>query len=134
MFVQYFERGSFASVPRYHVQLTFGEYLAFREPNYWHLHYDDLNFCNIGVTSVQSDESFIHCLAVHRPCADARLWDALFSVLRLGNAILYLPDCKSPLVADSAVTEHLPPSMVSSLGQPVCVCSGTEIMQNIEAA
>jgi hypothetical protein len=80
------------------------------------------------------DDSLIHHLSVERPCGDRRLWDSLAAVLKLGSVVLYFPGGPSPLVAAESVIADLPPDMVESLGTPVRVGSGDEILRHIEAA
>jgi len=63
-----------------------------------------------------------------------RLWDALASVLALGDVVLYFPGGRPRLVARGSVTQHLPPSMVEALGQPVVVTTGREIQHEIDVA
>ena len=133
VYLQSFHRGEFAGIPRQRVRDVFGEHLTETESDYWQLRYDDAKSCDLDLTA-HDDPSMVRGFTVHGPCADQRLWDALASILALGDIVLYFPGGRAPLVARSTVTEHLPPDMVESLGQPVVVTSGREIQQEIHAA
>jgi hypothetical protein len=104
------------------------------EPDYWSVHYDDINTCRIAVTPLPSDPSLVESLCVHRPCGDPGLWDALLAVLRLGPVVLYFPGDAPPLVASEAIEEHLPADMVQAMGRPRVVQSGREIVEAIRDA
>ena len=134
VYLQSFHRGEFAGVPRQRLRDTFGTHLTETEPDHWQLRYDEANSCNIDLTPHDTDASMVLGIIVQRPCADQRLWDALASVLTLGNVVLYFPGGRAPLVAQSSVREHLPPDMVEALGQPVVVTNGREIQHEIETA
>jgi hypothetical protein len=133
VYLQSFHRGESAGIPRHRVRYAFGGHVTEVEPDYWHLRYDDTNSCDLDLTA-HDDPSMVCGFTVHRPCADQRLWDALASVLTLGDIVLYFPGGRAPLVARSSATEHLPPDMVEALGQPVVVTSGREIQHEIETA
>jgi hypothetical protein len=134
VYLQSFHRGDFAGVPRQRVRDAFGTHLTEAEPDYWQLRYDEANTCDIDLTPHDTDQSMVLGFTIHRPCADKRLWNALASILTLGDVVLYFPGGRAPLVASSRVTEHLPPDMVEALGQPVVVTTGREIQHAIETA
>jgi hypothetical protein len=134
VYLQNFHRGEFAGIPRQSVRDVIGAHLTETEPDYWQLHYDDTNTCDIGLTPHDTDQNMVLGFTVHRPCADERLWDALASFLTLGDVALYFPGGRAPLVARSSVAEHLPPDMIEALGQPVVVTSGREIQHEIHMA
>jgi hypothetical protein len=54
--------------------------------------------------------------------------------LRLGNVALFFPGGKGPLIADASVANHLPPDMFESLGTPIIVASGREIVEQIRSS
>ena len=134
VFVQIFQNREFAGIPRQCVRDAFGAHLSEPEPNFWQLRYDDANSCDLYLTAHDSDASLVRGVTVSRPCGDQRLWDALASILALGDVVLYCPAGRAPLVAHTSVTQHLPPDMVKALGQPVVVTSGREIQHEIQAA
>jgi hypothetical protein len=54
-------------------------------------------------------------LCVERPCGDARLWDALISVVKMGSVAMFWPG-GPPVVADEGVASNLPKEMTNVLG------------------
>jgi hypothetical protein len=132
VFVQCFERGEPAGVPRAAVRPLFPVVEGESEPDYWAVRYDDLNSRHIGVRPLASEASLVESLCVHRPCGDARLWDTLLAVLRLGSLVLYYPGNAPPLVASESVWKHLPADMVEAMGPPRTVRSGQEIVEAIQ--
>ncbi|SPE60703.1 hypothetical protein SBV1_470007 [Verrucomicrobia bacterium] len=81
-----------------------------------------------------ADKSLLRGFTVLRPCADARFWDAMASILRLGNVVLYFPARCPPLIADDKVAQHLPPSMIEAIGPPKRVSTGREILNALHGA
>ena len=134
VYVQSFQNGELEGIPRERVRVAFGAYLTETEPDFWQLRYDEANSCDVSLTVHATEPSVVRGFTVHGPCADQRLWDALASILTLGDIVLYFPGGRAPLVARSSVTEQLPPDMVEALGQPVVVTSGREIQHEIHAA
>ena len=134
IYVQSFRDGEFAGIPRRRVRDAFGTHLTETETHFWHVRYDHTNSCEIDLTAHDTDPSMVQGFTVHRPCTDQRLWDALASILVLGDIVLYFPGGRAPLVARSTVIQHLPVDMVDALGQPVVVTSGIEIQREIHTA
>jgi len=134
VFLQCFEGGAPAGVPRDAVRRLFPVVEAESEPNYWSVRYNDLNSCHLGVTALPGDDTVVEALGVFRPCSDPRLWEALMEVLRLGLVVLYFPGDAPPLVASESVGAQLPASTVRSLGRPRVVQSGREIVEVVERA
>ena len=134
VYLQSFDRGEFAGIPRQRLRVAFGAHLSETETDFWQVRYDDMNSCNLYLTAHDTDARMLHGFTLNRPCADQRLWDALPSILALGNIVLYFPGGRQPMVAHSKVTQHLPPDMIESLGQPIVVTSGREIMHEIQSA
>ena len=133
LYVQSFRNGASWGVSRQRIREVFGSHLTEVQPNYWTLRYDGATFCNLDLTA-HDDETMVEGFSVHRPCGDERLWEALASVLGMGNIVLYFPGGRAPLVASSGVTEHLPPDLIEALGQPLVVTSGSEIQREIHMA
>ncbi len=97
-------------------------------PDYWRVYYDEQNSCDIGVTAAGPDGGVLQSLHVARPCGDLMLWQALFSVLRMGFVVIYWPG-GPPVVADEMVAAALPNDMTDSLGEPRVVTSAEELLQ-----
>jgi hypothetical protein len=134
IYVQSFQSGEPGSVSRQCIRDAFGSHLTEQERDYWELRSDEFNVCHLCLDASDSDASAIHGFTVWRPCGDARLWDALASILTIGNLVLYFPGGRAPLVARSEVIQHMPPEMTESLGQPEVIETGRQILLAIEAA
>jgi hypothetical protein len=120
-----FHKGLPSDLPRQQVREAFGAFVTETRHDYWQLRYDDLNSCDVDIGT--SD------LAVHGPCSDPRLWDALVSILALGNVALVFPDCRGPLIAHEDVASHLPVEMFESFGQPIVVTNGSDVLNELRA-
>jgi hypothetical protein len=134
VFVQCFEGGKPAGIPRADVRSLFPVEESRSEPDYWSVYYDDLNSCHISVSPLAADPQLLEALCVFRPCGDRRLWEALLAVLRLGSVALYFPGDAPPLVASEVAGEQLPVEMVEAMGQPRVVSSAEEIIEIIKSA
>jgi hypothetical protein len=134
VFVQCHENGGFGSFPRHWLRDAFGPHLVETEQTFWQVHYAETDYCYVYLTALSADADMIRSFTINRPCADVRFWDALASILAAGHLVLYFPGCRAPLVARPSARAHLPPSMIETLGQPICVSSGREILDEIHAA
>ena len=132
VYVECYEHGKPAGVPRTAINSLFPVVEAESEPDYWSVRYDDSNSCHVHVSPLASDPSSIKSLCVLRPCDDPRLWDALFAVMQLGAMVLYFPGCFAPLVGFAAAGEHFPADMTEALGRPCVVTSGRDIFDTME--
>jgi len=129
-----FRDGEPAGIPWTALLLLFPVQTAESTPGLWHIRYDELNTCAIAISPLPLKETFIESIRVLNPCRDDRLWQALFTVLRMGHVILYVPGDAPPLVADFSAAAHLPPGMADKSGSPRVVHSGLEIRQAVEHA
>jgi hypothetical protein len=134
VFVQCFENGEPAGVPRSAIRPLFPVVEADSEPDYWSIRYDDSNACHVRVTPLASDRELVESLCVFRPCGDLRLWNALLAIMRLGPGVLYFPGDAPPLVTSEAAGDHLPADMVEALGRPRVVRSPEEIVEAIRSS
>jgi hypothetical protein len=100
----------------------------------WQVGYSEVDSCNLRLHSGGVDISGIRGFTINRPCADIRFWDALAGLLQAGNFVLYFPGIRAPIVGRPAVSEHLPGNMIASLGHPLCIATGQEILDEIHAA
>jgi hypothetical protein len=103
------------------------------EPDYWSIHYSPTDSCKISVTASESDAKLITSLCVYRPCGEARFWESVLSVLRMGPVMLYWPG-GGPVVASQMAANEFPREIAESLGQPLNVTSAREIMDAIRAS
>ena len=96
------------------------------EPDRWRARYDDLNYCDVSVSPIPSNQEFLSALCIWRPCGDPKLWEALLRLLRMGSAFMYWAG-SPPVVADDAVCVTLPEEIAESLGQPRVVTSVEDV-------
>ena len=130
--IQCFRNGEPAGLPWQALLLLFPVQTGESTPEFWRVRYDPQNSCGISVSPLPANNALMESLCIHRPCGDERLWQSLYTLLRMGNVVLYFSDGSPPVVADEAATAHLPPGMVESLGRPRCVHSGSDIRQAAE--
>jgi hypothetical protein len=121
--------GATRGLPRAEVRAAFGPWLREGSPDLWQVEYDGPNSCAIYID--ENPDRIVSAM-ISRPCADERLWDSLFKILLLGNAMLMWPGCKAPVIAREDTIPFLPES-VAEMGLPRCVKSGREISQLIRA-
>ena len=135
VFTQCFTHGERDGIAIAEVRRAFGSELEVEDQDWWKVVYDEKNHCSILVGFLLPDRQLVHSLTVDRPCSDRRLWESLLALLRLGHVVLYFPAEKPPLlVADASVSQHLPKSMVESMGAVTCVHSAEDIIDAIKRA
>jgi hypothetical protein len=133
VFLQCFDRGEPAGIPRSEVRSYFPIVEAESDSDLWSVRYDSQNHCEISVHPLESDPNLLASLSVSRPCGDVRLWDALLATMQLGNVMLYFTGVSPPLVATVEAGTHIPPDMVEHMGQgpPRVVTSSQQILDAI---
>jgi hypothetical protein len=62
-----------------------------------------------------------------------RLWEGLFSVLRMGSVVIFWSG-GPPVVAIDAVASQLPKDMIDSMGQPRLVRSAEDLLGLLRAS
>lgn len=127
IYLQCHEDGELAAIPRQTVRSKFPIVDGESEPDYWKIRYDALHYCSMSVSSLPSNPEMLDSISFNRPCGGIPFFRAVLDVMRLGNVVLYYPGCPGPLVAAESVGPHLPPDMIASLGQPICVRSAEEL-------
>jgi hypothetical protein len=133
VYLQVFENRESAGISRDSVRDAFGAvFVSEPELDRWEVQYDAQNTCDVYLSS--HGTTMLEGLSINRPCGDLRLWDALASILALGNVVLYFPGCKAPLIADLNVRQHLPHDMIKALGEPIIAGRGAEILREVHAA
>jgi hypothetical protein len=133
VYVQCFKDGESGVVPCQQVRDAFGSFLTETGPSRWQLYYGMGDCCDVRLTVDDKDKTLLHGFTVERPCSDERLWDALTSILTLGNLVLFIPADCPPFVGDNRVAQHLPPDMIEGMGQPKCVTTGKELLDALDA-
>jgi hypothetical protein len=134
IFVQCFKDGQSDVVSCQQVRDAFSPFLTECDLFDWHLSYSKEDCCDVSLTFDDKDKTLLRGFIVFRPCADERFWDAIASILKLGNLVLFMPADCPPFIGDSTVARHLPPDMLEGMGQPKCVTTGKEILNALGAA
>jgi hypothetical protein len=133
VYLQVFDKGEPAWISRDRVREAFGAAIVSEpELDRWKVQYDAQNSCDVYL-NLDAGAGMLQGLSINRPCGDMRLWHALASILKLGNVVLYFPDCKAPLIANLNGRRHLPLDMIEALGEPIIAGSGAEILREIQA-
>jgi hypothetical protein len=131
VYLQCFGETETLGLPRAAIRALFPVDEARSEPDYWKLSYDSQYKCDIGVNPLPTDSTKLAGLYVDRPCRDIRLWDSLFTILKMGSVVLFFPG--GPLIiAEGSSADGLPEEMMDSLGTPVRVDSGESIRKIVE--
>ncbi|MGN7770177.1 hypothetical protein [Phyllobacterium sp. 22552] len=134
IFINCFEAGETGYFRLDLIDEIFGPFVVGRDNQHrlWKLDYGQNNTSDLYFSLKEGDASLCSDLTINRPCSDPRLYDALLSVLRQSNSVLFYPtDDDPPLIGKETTRPHLPEDMVTSLGTPVIARSGTEIIQTI---
>src|SRR5262249_39591738 len=105
LFLQWYADGRESGVPETTVAEVFGKFLVPENERTWRLQYDARNSAVVFLSRVP--EGKISSLCINRPCADARLWEALYRLLSIGDPILFWPG-GGPVAAHPLVANHLP--------------------------
>ena len=111
-----FQNAELSSIPRQTLAFAFSDITAIN------LHGDtpaSLPPCGFYESlSFSATEPGASGFVVSRPSKDSALYEALLQVLRLEGVVAYAPG-STPVVGNPATVAHLPPDMLSGLGQPV---------------
>jgi hypothetical protein len=130
VYVQFFERGEAAGVATADVLAAFPEAAPPDEFGFHRIAYGEQSWCELRLST--DADGHATAVTIDRPVAEPRLWDGVWRLLQLGNAVLYWPAADRPLVARAEVAAHLPRDMVEALGAPRIVADGGAIAAAIE--
>lgn len=128
VFVHFFGETEQAGISRSAVRSLFPVVEDTSERDFWRVHYDDLNSCDVMVSSIPSDPESLASICVWRPCGDTRLWEALIQILEMGYIFLYWPD-GPPMVASEAAFSSFPKELSDTLGPPEFVRTAEDILR-----
>lgn len=134
VYLQAFQDGQESGFAPAQVRSVLGRYLIEVEPDYWQVQFSATESSDLFLSSSGEDVSLIHCISVHRPCNDARLWEALFSLLQVPGSIFYFPGCPAPLARDPSVAQSLPHELLEDLGQPQAAESAVQLFRLVQSA
>jgi hypothetical protein len=100
-------------------------------PKWFELRFAEDDGCTIFVETTAEE---VDCFNVNRPCANARLYEALLTVLKIPGLVLIMPTECPPLIGHAETAGHVPPDIIEALGKPVLLQSASEILQRIRQA
>ncbi|HEV3235731.1 MAG TPA: hypothetical protein VGZ25_02005 [Gemmataceae bacterium] len=116
-----------SSVPRSIVQNAFGEFVHWKEDT-GQTKFGECDGSTIYLSLVKTDENLVDCILINRPIADERFWKAIYEIMKNSNMAFLFPGGKGPIIANASFAKHLP----ISLGTPIIVATGREIVEEIE--
>ncbi len=134
LYLQSFEHGNLAGLPRSLIREVFEPYLDTPGPDYWGLTFGPHNSCELYLSPLEGNHEQIHNITISRPCADERLWHGLAQLLAHGQTVLYFPGCAGPMVIHASAAHHMPAGMLEALGKPIVVVDGADIVRQIRTA
>ncbi|MEK8035018.1 hypothetical protein AACH06_29735 [Ideonella sp. DXS29W] len=129
LFVGSFIGGERASFPATVLRGAFGPFIIETEPKWFVLSFgpDVSDKCALYVdTNADQIDSFSI-----DPLDDSRLYEALFSILKIPGLTLYMPGSCPPLVGHAETAEHLPAEMIQTLGEALLLKAASEIPERI---
>jgi hypothetical protein len=128
IFVQRFEHGTPAPIPRAAVDREFAPVTQSRSDDFRQAAYDDGGTADIYL----KDEGDIDGFMVSRPPNSPAFWTSIFNILRDTRSVLYWPGGgQASLVVSPEVIDHLPPDFIEALGKPSVVTQAAEIPDRI---
>jgi hypothetical protein len=134
LFVNCFEHGEKGVFPGSMLERLFGPQIVSRKPEFslWSIDYGQNNTSDIYVSF---EDGVKNCsgFTINRPCADIRLFEAIYAVLADTNSVLFYPSDDPPLIGKVSTRQHLPQDMVDSLGGPILMNNGREILAHIKS-
>jgi hypothetical protein len=133
MYLISFERQQPSGLPRHLVRDAFGEHLRWEDEESGWTRYSEIDGCSVLLSPLHSDPNLVSCVSINRPVSDDRFWTSLYRIMRLGNYALFFSGRRGPLVAELSGVDHLPRDILDSLGQPIVVHDGREIVEQIRS-
>jgi hypothetical protein len=131
VYVQWFRDGEGDGVPEERVRELFGEALKAEDELGWRLSYGPDMTSDVYLS--RREDGSVEGITVHRPVDAPELWQALFDLLGVQNAVFFFPD-GGLFVRSTDARAHLPPDMTEALGSPVLVTSAADLVRTLDAA
>jgi hypothetical protein len=100
---------------------AFGAELVELEEDYWQLQFGFAASTDVFLQELPGYPDRVHGIALHRPCPDMRLFQAIWKLLGVAGTIFYYPGGPAPLARDLLAGESMPAELLRSLGQPTLV-------------
>jgi hypothetical protein len=133
-----FQNGEEGFFPTALVEAAFAPFISSREGEAWVVTYPGspsiLDQTDLYMTFKDGDMSSCSGFTISRPTGSPRLHEALVKLLQASNSILFcIGDCP-PLVGRAETIPHINPDVLETLGAPVIVRSGAEIVEWFDGA
>lgn len=126
LFLQQFQNSHAVNFSDELVQNLFLKYCVGKSWDNFILVYPDGSRSELGVVKDRPSAG----LSVSRPPASLEFWRAVLSLLQQTPSCLYWPG-GGPVIAQASVRDHLPPSMIKSLGEPLLVSTPEQIVEAV---
>jgi hypothetical protein len=130
LFVQWFNHGTSAYLPLEAVREAFGPAAGPIESRGFSVSYGPGEQSFVYVTPTPGN--LVTHVMIQRPCAVLSFWDALVTLLRLGNGFAYWPGTATA-IAHAGVISHLPDDFTDA-PHPTVVNDGAHFIQLIESS
>lgn len=130
-YLQAFDSGRPAGIPLALLRDAFGAELVELEDDYWQLQFGFDASTDVFLQELPGYPDRVHGIAIHRPCQDMRLFQAIWKLLGVAGTILYYPGGAAPLARDSLAGESMPAELMHSLGQPTLVDDAAAISRAV---
>lgn len=127
LYLQAFRLGEPAGLPIQEVRDAFGPELLELEEDFWQVRYAPDQSSDLFLQPLPGQPQLIHCLSIHRPCTDSRLFEAAWRLLGMTGTVLYFPGCAEPLARDLLAGAAMPSDMRRSLGAPTVIARAADI-------
>ena len=127
LYLQSFRDGEAAGIPIDAIRSAFGSALTELEDDFWQVVYGPADSSDLFLRPLASDPELIHNISIHRPCCDARLFRAIWTLLEFPGTCLYFPGETPPLTRDASMADSMPADMVEALGTPILIDSAEAI-------
>jgi hypothetical protein len=121
VYLQAFHDGEPAGIAIEKIRSAFSPYAVEIDEDYWRIEFGGEVSSDLFLQPLAGDAKLIHILSVHRPCGDARLWNALWLLLAQPGTVFHFPGCAYPMTRDPGAGTALPPSLRDALGVPQCI-------------
>ena len=131
VYVQWFRDGEGDGVPEERIRELFGEALKVEDELGWRLSYGPDMTCDVYLS--RREDGSVEGITVHRPVDAPELWQALFDLLGVQNAVFFFPG-GGLFVRSTDARAQLPPDMTEALGSPSLVTSAADLVRTLDAA
>src|SRR5262245_55327341 len=128
VYVQWFRNGEADGVPEERIRAFFGSALKVEDELGWRLSYGRDMTSDVYLS--RREDSAVEGITVHRSVDVPQLWQALFHLLGLQNAVFFFPG-GGLFVRSADAGAHVAAEMREALGTPHLVTSATDLTRAI---